>query len=215
MKLLIHSANFGNFDHPRTDDEQLLPDGITEIETHRFTENDMPLRFNAMTPRLQARIPKMFGWQLKEADYYLWVDASCRLKEGAAQWFMEQLGDQDIAVFKHNKRETVQDEANYLKERLVAEKEGRKQPYVLPRYENEDIDGALSEVDPSRQLFASTAFIYKNSSQVQKALKEWWYLTSRWHIIDQLGLPEAIKDLKVAVINEDYLRVPVMEYTRA
>jgi len=214
MKLLIYTANFGNFDKTQENEEQVLPTGIDQIEYHRFTENDLPLRYKSMTPRLQARLVKCFGWQLIEADFYLWVDSSCRLPDKhCADWFMEQLGEwefsKEMAVFKHNKRKTVQQEADYLKHRLTI-----KCPYVTSRYENEDIDGQLSEVDPTAPLYASTAFIYMNTPSVQQALKEWWYHISRYHSIDQLSLPWITRDLGVNVIKEDYLKCKYLEYIR-
>ena len=69
-------------------------------------------------------------------------------------------------------------------------------------------------MDPSAELFASTAFVYKDSPAVRAALKEWWYHTSRYHSIDQLSLPWAIRDLKVRVIPDDYLKTPYLEYVR-
>ena len=169
-----------------------------------------------MTPRMQARIVKMFGWQLvPDYDIYLWHDASVRLSNRTSvKWFMEKLGDAEMAVFIHPDRETVLDEADYLKFRLLAEKEGSKKPYVLPRYENEWIDDHLLEVDPNRQLLASTAFIYKNTLGVQQAMKRWWYYTSRYHIIDQLGFPEAIKNIKANVIPDKYYECEYLESTR-
>lgn len=223
MKLLIYTANLGGFDKRQENVEQELPEGIYQIEYWRCTDEDFPPRFNAMTPRLQARIVKMFGWQMKPGfDYYLWVDSSCRLPQSySATWFMEQLGDwefpkdmKDIAVFRHNKRQTVQQEADFLRERLILEVEGKKQPYVLPRYENEDIDGALSEVNPSGGLYASPAFIYHNNEYIHRMMKEWWYQTSRYHSIDQLGLPHALERVSHKVIDMDYLKCPYLEYTR-
>jgi hypothetical protein len=126
---------------------------------------------------------------------------------------MEQLGEwefsKEMAVFKHNKRKTVQQEADYLKHRLTI-----KCPYVTSRYENKDIDGQLSEVDPTAPLYASTAFIYMNTPSVQQALKEWWYHISRYHSIDQLSLPWITRDLGVNVIKEDYLKCKYLEYIR-
>jgi hypothetical protein len=216
MKLLIYTANLGNFDKTQENEEQELPEGITEIEYWRCTEEDFPLRKNSMTPRLQARIVKMFGWQFKPGfDYYLWVDSSCRLpRADSSKWFMEQLGDKQMAVFKHNVRNTLRDEANYLKMRLLEEKAHRKLPYVLPRYENEDINGQMSEVDPNLRLYASTAFIYRDTFPVREALKEWWYFTSRYHSIDQLGLSEAIKTVSHNVIEENYLKCEYLKYVR-
>ncbi len=172
MRLLIYTANLGNFDKRQENEEQELTEGINSIEYWRCTDSDFPPRFNAMTPRLQARIVKMFAWQMKPGfDYYLWVDSSCRLpRADSARWFMEQLWNKDIAVFKHPTRKTIQEEADYLKERLELEKTGKKPPYVLPRYENEDIDGQLTEVNPQAELYASTAFIYKNTAAVQRII---------------------------------------------
>lgn len=216
MKLLIYTANLSGFDKPQENEEQELPEGIDQIEYWRCTDEDFPPRFNAMTPRLQARLVKMFGWQMKPGfDFYLWVDSSCRLpRADSAKWFMEQLGDKDMAVFRHNERKTVQEEADYLKERLELERTGKKKPYIIPRYENEDIDGQMKEVDGAAQLYASTTFIYRNTTGVRVALKEWWVHTSRFHSIDQLSLSHAIKGESYNVIDVDFLKCPYLEATR-
>ena len=205
VRLAIITANLGNFDKSVDADYQTY-------KFHRFTDEDYPPRLNSMTPRLQARIVKMFMWEfLPSFDYYLWVDSSCVLNDVAGvEWFLEQLGDHDIAVFKHPHRSTVAEEADYLKHRLDI-----GCSYITPRYENEDIDGQLRVVDPTAELFASTAFIYRDSPQVRAAMKEWWYHTSRYHSIDQLSLPYAIKDLRVKVMPENYLKVPqALTYVR-
>ena len=164
-----------------------------------------------MTPRLQARIVKMFGWQMAPGyDYYLWVDNSCQLSHpDSLKWFLDFC--QDVVVFKHPTRKTVQEEADYLKYRLSI-----KCSYITPRYQNELIDEELKEVDPSQTLLASTAFMYKNTPQVQTMLKEWWYHTSRYHSIDQLALPYVLREsgLAVSVIPESYLKIPYLKYVR-
>ena len=209
--MIIYTANFGHFDKTQENEEQELPEGVEAIEYWRCTDEDFPPRFNAMTPRLQARIVKMFGWQFRpDHDIYLWVDSSTRLcRPDSAKWFVEQLGDKDMEFFRHNRRKTIQEEADYLKHRLSI-----GCPYVTPRYEGEDIDGALSEADPNGQLFASTVFIYRPTTEVRQALKAWWVATARFHSIDQLSLTEAIKGVSYNVINEDYLKVPYLEHTR-
>ncbi len=206
MKVCVISANLGNFDKPVK-----YVDQTAEHTFCLFTDKNLPSRFNAMTPRLQARIPKMFGWQLVPGfDFYVWLDASCRFShENSIKWLLDKVKQYDIAVFKHPDRDTVQEEADYLKYRLKI-----KCPYITPRYENEWIDEHLGEVDPSRQLYASTCFIYRNFPRVQKALKQWWYYTSRYHCIDQLGFPEAIKDLNINVIPDDYTKCKYLEYMR-
>lgn len=197
-KVAVVSANFGNFDKP-------IDDGRVTI-----TEREFPLRDKSMTPRLQARIVKTHMWDFVPGyDYYLWVDSSCRLQKDGVQWFLDRLGDADIAVFKHPHRNTVQEEADYLKHRLEI-----GCPYITPRYENEDIDGQLAAVNPKLPLYASTAFICRESLAVRHALQDWWYYISRYHSIDQLGLPYVIRNLKVNIIPDNYLKCEALEYVR-
>lgn len=217
-KICVISANLGGFEKTVYHEEQELPDGIDEIKFRCITDAEYPPRLRSMTPRLQARIVKTFGWQFEpDFDYYLWIDSSCRLsRENSVKWFFDKLGDNDIAVFKHPRRNTIQEEADYLRERLVLEKEGRKQKYVLPRYENEDIDGQLTEVDPMQGLYASTVFICRNNSKIRHALKDWWYHISRWHSIDQLSLPFVLfeNNCAVNVIQDNYLKCDYIEAVR-
>lgn len=209
-KIAYLSANLGGFDQPVDPVAQELPDGM-ELTFRRITDNEFPLRSKSMTPRLQARIVKMHTWQfLPGYDYYLWVDSSCTLpRPDSARWFLNQLGDNDIAVFKHPNRNTVQEEADYVKHRLSI-----NCPYVTPRYENELIDEQLAEVDPDQELYASTAFIFRDSPAVREAMKNWWYHTSRYHSIDQLSFPFVLSGLKVKVIPDSYTKCAYLEFTR-
>src|SRR3990167_10663739 len=135
MKILVVSASLGGFDKRQSHIEQSI-----ECDYYHYTDENFPPRSKSMTPRLQARIPKMMSWQMNPGyDYYLWVDSSCKLSDkNSVKWFLQQLGNADIAAFKHPNRQTVQEEADYLNERLELERAGKKQPYILPRYENED-----------------------------------------------------------------------------
>lgn len=209
--LAIVSANLGNFDKSVAHCFQDWPRGFSRIEVKLVTDDDFPPRLASMTPRLQSRIVKTHMWEFMPGfDYYLWVDSSCRLPVGdSSDWFVRKLGAGDIAVFKHPHRKTVQEEANYLKHRLNI-----KCPYITPRYKDELIDEQLTAVEPDEELFASTAFIFRNSYAVRSAMKDWWYHISRYHSIDQLSLPWAIRDLDVRIIEENYLKTPYLEYIR-
>ena len=98
MKTIILTANLGNFDKRILNVEQTIPHDF-----YRFTDENFPPRHGSMTPRLQARIPKMMGWQMKPGyDYYVWVDASCRLSDrNSLKWLLMQCEDYDFAVLKH------------------------------------------------------------------------------------------------------------------
>lgn len=222
MKVVLWSANLGSFDKPIDPVKQDLPAGA-ELTWQLFTDENFPPRFNAMTPRLQARIVKMFGWQLiPHHEYYIWVDSSCTLsRPDSVKWFIDQCQGVDMVVFKHPNRGTIQEEADYLKERLSLERAGKKQKYILPRYENEDIDGQLAEIKADtdfkdKNLYASTAYIYRYSDKVRDMMKEWWYHTSRYHSIDQLSLPYVLDrfDIKLKVIPDSYMKIPYLKYVR-
>lgn len=191
MRVAVISANMGSFDPIVPYVEQSM-----DYDFHLFNDENFPRRKCSMTPRLQARIPKMFGWQMASGyDYYIWVDASFSLQHpDSVRWFVEQCKEVDIAVLKHPMRNTIQEEADYLKKRLDQEKKGKKEPYVIKRYENELIDEQLAEIQADAEfkdtvLYASTALVYVNNKAVQVMLKDWWYHTSRYHSVDQLSLP--------------------------
>ena len=121
-----------------------------------------------------------------------------------------------MAVFKHPNRNTIQEEADYLKLRLK-----NKCPYITPRYENELIDEQLEIIKEDKEyyddkLFASTCIVYQNNERVQKMMKEWWHHISRYHSVDQLAFPYVIwkAGLDINVIQESYLKTPYLKYIR-
>ena len=213
MTVAVITANLGNFDPKADYVEQSLP-----YDFYRFTDENFPPRYNSMTPRLQARIVKMFGWQMVPAhDYYIWVDASCIMSHrDSVKWFLEQCKDVDMAVFKHPERNSIQEEADFLKERLK-----KNDRYLTSRYKNELIDEQLAVINADKgfadqNLFASTAFIYRNNSKVQNVMFHWWHHTSRYHSIDQLSLPYVLfkQRCKIRIIPDNYLKIPYLKHVR-
>ena len=209
----VVTANLGGFDPIHEYVKQ-----STDYDFYRFTDENFPPRSRAMTPRMQARILKCFMWQIVPGyDYYLWVDGSCSLwNEDSVKWFLEQLGDADIALFKHPDRNTIQQEADFLKKCLA-----RGSRYILSRYLGEWIDEQMEEIKSDETfvddaLYASTAFIYRDSDKIHNMMKEWWYHISRYHIIDQLALPYVLKNsgCEFRTIYEKYGEIPYLTYTR-
>lgn len=206
-RVAVITANLGDFDKEKDPVEQTVP-----FDFYRFTDENFKWRNRAMTSRLQARIVKTFGWQMvPEHQFYLWVDSSCQLSHpDSVKWFYDQMGMNDVVVFKHPNRNTIGEEEQYLKKRLA-----NHCPYLTPRYENELLDEQMAEInDPNLPLYASTAFMYRNTYDVKKMLKEWWYHISRYHTIDQLSFPHVLKNLKVGVIPDSYLKTPYLKYVR-
>jgi len=209
MNVAVITANLGGFDKQIDPVNQSVP-----FNFYRFTNANFPPRFNAITPRLQARIVKCFGWQMvPEHDYYLWVDSSCQLSHpDSVKWFLEQVQGHDIAVFKHPNRNTIIEEADYLRLRLA-----KKCPYITPRYENELITEQMAEIkNDNLPLYASTAFIYRTTFDIKRMMKEWWYHISRYHTIDQLSFPHVLDKswCNIKVIDENYLKIKYLKYVR-
>lgn len=203
MRLAILSANLGAFDKVVKPVEQELPEGIESVTYHCFTDSDFPPMVG-LTPRMQYRIPKMFGWQMfPDYDYYLWLDGSVSLQRpDCLRWYMEQLGDGDIAFFKHPSRRNIRQETAHIEEHLKLGK-----PYITKRYANGLHQEQLKDIqlDPEfkdNKLYASTAFIYRDSEAVRDAMRLWWLHTSRYFTVDQIALPYVVKDLDVKILNE-------------
>jgi hypothetical protein len=128
------------------------------------------------------------------------------------KWLTEKCTG-DIAVFKHPNRKTVRDEARYLKDRLAMGCD-----YITPRYNNELIDEELDAIKdlPDEHLFASGILVYKNNEKIHAMMKEWWYHISRFHSIDQLGLPYSIlkTGCDFTVIPDHYGRTPYLSLNK-
>jgi len=208
-KIAVVSANLDNFDQPVAPVQQSVP-----CDFHIFTDENFPPRHRAMTPRLQARLVKMFMWQfVPDYDLYLWVDSSCTLPHpDSVKWFADHLGDMDMAVLRHPHRSTIGEEAEYIKQRVAS---GDR--YLTSRYDNELIDEQMAEIDdPELPLYASTAFICRLTYDIKRIMKEWWYHTSRYHIVDQLALPYVLnrEHCRYNVIPDNFMKCKYIKPVR-
>lgn len=226
MKVSVISANLGSFDVPVPMVVQNGDDGVLE---HRFTDQNFPPRHCTMTPRLQARIPKMFGWQMEpiasyKPDIIIWHDASMALLHpDSVSWLVSRVENADIAFFRHPFRHSIKEEADYIRERI---KNG--DTYLKSRYENELLDeqvrACLDDIPaPIYQddtLYATTVFVYRNIPAVHELLEKWWVHTSRYHAVDQLAIPYLVKkaqmknNLKVYEIQDNLYKTQYLTHTR-
>ena len=215
-EIAVITANLGSFENDA--DERKWTAQSVPCDFYKFTDENFPPRNAALTPRLQARIPKMFFWQLApDYKYYIWFDSSLSVTSSdMVKWFLEKLGDYDAVFLKHPNRSSIASESEFLKKKL-----SENDYYIVPRYTNELIDEELAEIQADKNfidntLLASTTFICRNNEKVQSLMKEWWYHTSRYHIIDQLGLPYAIykSGCNVNIINDNYMRLEHMTHVR-
>lgn len=200
-KIAITSVSFNGFDTPHIWDAQ-------PADIYRYTEKNFPLR-KALTPHAQSKIPKCFGWDLEpNYDFYIWVDASYQLLEGSTEFLLRELGDNDILVFPHPFHETVEEEYEFLKRELP------KSKYLQKRYTGELLEELYKLLDGKDKIYHAAIFIYRNKVEVQKAMKEWWYYDSRFHLDDQLSWPKVLKELKVGVMDKKIADYPYWKYIR-
>lgn len=215
-KIAILTANLGGFDKNVESVLQVLPEGY-EYVFHQFNDENFP-PITGLTPRLQYRIPKMFGWQMFPGyDYYLWLDGSFSLQDSnALAYFLNKIiANNDMVLFKHPWRNTMTEETQHIEDQLA-----KGCNYITPRYKNGLHKEQLLECleDPNfkdEKLFTSTVFMYKNTRKVREALKFWWYETSRYFTVDQIALPFVVFKhyLKIHEIKENQYKFPYLTLT--
>lgn len=203
MKIALISANLGQIDRPTFHVKQSLP-----YDSFVFTDENFPPREKAMTRRLQAKIPKFFGWQLKPGyDFYFWLDGSISLGHpDTLKFFSEQCQDQDIVVLRHGRRPDIRQEARYLRKGLK-----QKSTYILDRYLYEWTPEQIEEIYKDKEykddlMVQGGIFIYRDTMLVRQMFKEWWYLTTRYSIFDQIAFPYVLKksEVKFKVLEIDF-----------
>lgn len=211
MKIVILTAILGNFDTPVDPVKQDI-----DVTFHRFTDENFP-PITGLTPRFQYRISKLFGWQMFPGyDIYIWLDGCVSFKRSdCVKWYLEQLGDNDVAFFKHPVRRNIRQEVEHIEQKLK-----EKSPYITPRYKNGLHREMLNLIQADKNyndkhLYTSTAFIYKNNNNSRRLMTSWWYFQSRFFTCDQVSQPYAawMSLAKVKVINENQYKIGYLSLT--
>jgi len=213
-KVAILSCVLGGFDTPKDPVEQDIP-----ATFHRWTDENFPL-IAGLTPRLQYRIPKYFGWQMLPGyDFYIWLDGGISLlRRDCATWYLSQIDGYDIGFFEHPHRNSIEAEVRHVDDylhRRVGTKRG--QDYIISRYENGLHKEQLRIIQKDKhysddKLYATTVFAYRNNPRVQAFMKDWWYYQSRYFTCDQIPLPWLCDNwgLKVKTFDEPLYKTGYM-----
>ncbi len=198
--IAVIQASIGDMDNPVNHVEQSIP-----ADFHLFTGEAKRL-----SPRLEAKIPKMFGWQLiPNYNYYLWLDGNISLNNrDTLKYFIEQIQGYDIVCLRHHRRPNIRQEIRYLRKGL------REQSiYLVSRYKNELWQEQYKEICSDKEyvddlLVIGGVFMYRNTPQVQQVMKEWWYHNSRYNIQDQISFAYVLKKsgIKYKVLDHDYTK---------
>jgi len=201
MKIAIITANLSNCDSDYQIVEQYIPE-CSSVDVIRYNNVNFPLKPSS-TPRAQAKIPKMLGWELNpNYDYYIWMDSTFEVKRAdSIMWLISLIEGDDFLFFKHPHRATVKQEYEYLESEIL-----KKNKYIEERYAGEHYNGDW--FNTPLQLLAAGVFMYRNLPEVRAILRNWYYQTIRYNINDQLSLPYVIdsdKLIRVKVIDHNIL----------
>ena len=203
MKIAVITSSLGGFDNVEPHVEQSLP-----FDYYLFTDENFPPRDKVMLPRLQAKIPKCFAWQMvPNYDYYLWIDGNLTLKhEDSLKYFLDNIKGYDLVTLKHPLRRNILQELNHIEKRVRMHSN-----YLASRYSNELFAEQYDVIKKDKDyvddlLLIGGLFLYRNTPKVQKALKEWWYHISRFHICDQYSFVYTMRkaNLKINALSDDY-----------
>lgn len=201
VKIALISADLGNCRGNLTAAyaRQELPENW-KLDVHFFDDVNFPAR-SSLSPRLQAKIPKMLGYELAPGyDFYIWLDSSFVLSDpGAVAWFVQSCQHHDIVLFRHPHRTTIAEEAAYIVDRMNAGDQ-----YLIGRYRDEPIEEQVRSYLADRDfndaaLYACGAFVYRKELLQQPAKNVfplWFYHNARYSIQDQLSFPYLLDRLK-------------------
>ena len=168
MRMHFVSAHFGGT-QPW---EHNIQSRSVEVSQSYYTDKNFPKRYNAMTPRLKSKIPKMHEWKYKEADWYVWIDSSILINEDIKDlpaMIIECAGDNPICAFKSSGGNSIREEAY----RVIKSMENNHE-YLVKRYSGEPILEQLihyyGDPDFCDTHLYSTGFFAYNKKAFEKSM---------------------------------------------
>jgi hypothetical protein len=199
----VISANLGGFDKRSRHVHQSV--GYNYVG---FDDSNFPFRSKSITHRLQAKIPKCFGWKMVPGyEHYLWIDSNLTMTNpDTLKLFLDNCQKNDVVVLKHPKRNCIAREWEYVQKAM---RQGSQ--YMVTRYTGEFMQEQVDEILSDKEyvddfLVLGGIFMYKNTPIVQQVLKDWWYYISRYTIMDQFAWAYLLKKsrLKVKVLDVSF-----------
>lgn len=213
MSVAVIQANLGGLDNKVIHEPQTV-----DCDFYTFTDENFPPRDKAMLPRLQAKIPKFFGWQLTpKHDYYLWLDGNIRLdKPEAVEYLLNQIKGHDIVVLRHPDRPDIRQEVRYTRKGV-----NQQSRYVVSRYEGEWLKELYDVIQNDRGykddlLVIGGMFLYRDTPEIRNMFKEWWYYNTRYIIQDQISFAYVLKKsgVRVKVLEHSFKDWDLINITR-
>jgi hypothetical protein len=212
-KTVVVSASLGGFDKQFQNVPQSVPHDF-----HLFTDENFPPRDKSMSPRLQAKIPKCFAFELLPGyDAYLWLDGNLRFPHPESlRYYLDALEGYDLVVLRHPNRPNIRQEVRYTRKGI-----NQQSNYILSRYPGEFLKEQYEVIEKDKRyvddlLVIGGIFLYRNTPQVQAMLKEWFYYQTRYIVQDQISFPYVIKNsgVKYNVLEDVYDQTPYLTHIK-
>jgi hypothetical protein len=199
MKILLSTASFG----APLKSYWAVQQSKHEIDYRRYDDGNFPERSYSLTPVLKSKMVKMLSHEINPGhDFYIWMDSTHSIyNTDTADRLLDELEDNDIAIFRHGERTSIMQEADKI-ERFI--RDGYKRMQRRAGDEPVRQQAEMYRADPEftdDKLFHGSMFIYRPDN-CAAMMQDWYYQVCRYSIRDQISLPYMIykHGLKVKVL---------------
>ena len=188
------SAHFGGKQPWR----HIISSKSVDITISYYNDKNTPSRHNTMTPRLKAKIPKMLEWKYVDADWYVWMDSSVKLKtdiEDLPETILEIAKDKPLCLFRHTAGNKIKEEGDRVLKSIA-----NNHNYLAKRYNGEPIREQIIHYYGDRdfkddKLFATTFFAYNRKAIAM--MQDWFEQNILWSTQCQISFPYVLQKHKL------------------
>lgn len=194
MRIAIITANIGDIDNINQFDDksslinnQILREDIT-VDFHVFTEKNLPFPLPNLDNRLKSKYIKIQTHKfLKDYDYFIWLDGRIEvISEHFVTEMLKIIGKKNIAISKHDQRENIIEELEYILDRIKKENK-----YLYLRYANQCFEQELEFYKKQKEQIQNTPlyhcayFIRKTDKKTNDVFDQWWEKCIQFSNFDQ------------------------------
>lgn len=158
-----------------------------------YSSNTWEIRraFDALhDSRRNSRAPKILSHLFSETEYSIWIDGNVSLIRPPRELIARYLGEHDIALFKHPKRDCIYDEAL----RCATGKLDDPETIIeqVTRYENEGYA-------KNKGLYECGIILRRHTPKVIELNNYWWSEYSRGSVRDQISFAYCVNKVGIRV----------------
>lgn len=196
-RIVVYTCNFGDYEsikEPRQIDESV--DYVLFTENEKLTSKNWHVKVinnYGHDPRRASRLPKILPHMyLPDYDFSIYIDSSLELLSHDVRLMVaECLADEDIALFRHYKRNCVYDEIDCVlndKDRKLSNP--KKAHSILNKYKD-------MKYPKNNGLFENAIIFRRHNSNVAKLNEIWWREFADGPERDQFTFMYALQEARI------------------